>query len=94
MVRSGMASIDRSLDPLRGASIFPFIGQGKARVTAKEKEEQEREEGLQNRRVLLLLHAGHVDPVDVNRDSSMSWPYPSSAPCVGVVSLSWRSILS
>ena len=49
---------------------FSFRGEGKARVTAEEKEKNEREEGFQDRRVLLLLHVGPVDPVDVNRDGS------------------------
>ena len=52
-----------------GHPAFPFIGQGKAWVTAEEKE-NEREESFQGRRVLLLLHAGPTDPVDVNRDGS------------------------
>ena len=52
---------------------FPFIGVGKARVTEEEKEKNEREEGFQGCRVL-LLYAGIVDPVDVNRDGSMSCP--------------------
>ena len=81
---------------LMGCLVFPFIGQGKAWVTADETEEREREraEGLQDRQVLLLLHAGIVDPVDVNRDSSTSRPYPSLAPCAGVFYRSWHSILS
>ena len=59
-----------------GHPAFPFIGQGKAWVIAEEKEEREREraEGLQDRRILILLHVGPVDPVDVNRDGSTSWP--------------------
>jgi len=36
MVRSGLASIDRSI-PFVGRPAFPFIGQGKAQVTAKGK---------------------------------------------------------
>ena len=36
MVRSGLASIDRSI-PFVGRPAFPFIGQGKARVTAEGK---------------------------------------------------------
>ena len=42
---------------------FPFIGQGKARVTAEEKEKNERAEGFQDRQVLLLLHVGPIDLV-------------------------------
>ena len=53
-----------------GRPAFSFIGQGKARVIAEENEKNEREEGLQDRRVLLLLHAGPADPVNVNRDGS------------------------
>ena len=34
--------------------------------------EREREDVLQDLRVLLILHAGLADPVDVNRDGSMS----------------------
>ena len=60
-----------------GRPAFSFIGQGKARVIAEENEKNEREEGLQDRRVLLFLHAGPADPVDVNRDGSTSWPCPS-----------------
>ena len=55
-----------------GRPASPFIGEGKARVTEKEKEKNEREEGFQGYRVLLLLHAGPANPVDVNRDDSMS----------------------
>ena len=57
-----------------GHPAFPFIGQGKARATVEEKEknEREREEGCQDRQVLLLLHAGLADPIDVNRDGSTS----------------------
>ena len=42
MVRSGLASIDRSI-PFVGHPAFPFIGQGKARVTVDRKEEDEKE---------------------------------------------------
>ena len=56
--------------PSWGRPAFSFIGQGKARVIAEEKEKNEREEGLQDRRVLLLLNAGPADPIDVNRDGS------------------------
>ena len=42
MVRSGMASIDRSI-PFVGRPAFPFIGQEKARVTVEGKEENEKE---------------------------------------------------
>ena len=55
-----------------GRPVFPFIGQGKAQVIAEEKEKNEREEGLQDHWVLLLLYAGPTDPVDVNRDGSTS----------------------
>ena len=77
-----------------GRPAFPFISQGKVRVIAEEKEKNEREEGLQDRRVLLLLHAGPADTVDVNRDGAMSRSCPSLAPCVGIVCRSWRSIPS
>ena len=73
---------------------FPFIGQEKVRVTTEENEKNEREEGFQDRWVLLLLHAGLTDPVDVNRDGSMSRPCSLLAPCAGVICRSWRSILS
>ena len=76
--------LDRSA-PFMGRPAFPFIGQGKARVTAEENEKKrEREEGFQDRRILLLLHTGPADPVDVNRDGSMSWPYSSLTPCAGI----------
>ena len=60
--------------PLMGCPAFPFIGQGKAWVTVEEKEEREREraKGLQDHQVLLLLHAGPTDLVDVNRGGFMS----------------------
>ena len=51
---------------------FSFIGEGKARVTEEEKEKNEREEDFQGSWILLLLHAGPADPVDVNRAGSMS----------------------
>ena len=63
-----------------GRPAFPCIGQGIARVVVEEKEKNQREEGLQDRWVLLLLHAGPVGPVDVNRDGSTSWSCPSLAP--------------
>ena len=59
-----------------GHLAFPFIGQGKVWVIAEEKEKNKREEGLQDRRVLLLLRAGPAHPVDVNRDGSTSRSYP------------------
>ena len=72
-----------------GPTASPFIGEGKVRVTAEEEEKNERErdkeEGFLGHRVLLLLHAGLADPVDVNRDSSMSWPCSSLVPCAGVI---------
>ena len=57
-----------------GRPASPFIGKGKARVTAEEEEKNEREseEGFHDCRVLFLLHAGPADPVDANRDGSMS----------------------
>ena len=55
-----------------GHPAFPFIGQGKAWVTTEEKEKNQREEGFQDRWVLLLLHTGPIDPVDVNKDGSTS----------------------
>ena len=65
--------------PFMGCPAFPFIGLGKARVIAEENEKNQRVEGLQDRRVL-LLHAGPADPVDVNRDSSTLWPCSSLVP--------------
>ena len=59
----------------------------------KEKK-REGEDGLQDRQVLLILHAGPTDPIDVNRDSSTSWPCLPLVPHVGVVCWSWRSIPS
>ena len=76
-----------------GHPAYPFIGEGKARVTEEEKERNEREEGLQDRRVL-LLHAGPTGPIDVNRDSSISRSCPSLEPYAGVICWSWRSTLS
>ena len=72
----------------RPASLF--IDEGKARVIEEKKEKDKREEDFQDRRVL-LLQAGPVDPVDVNRDGSMSRPYSSLAPYAGVICRSWRS---
>ena len=77
--------------PFMRRPTFPFIGQGKAWVTAEGKEKNEIEEGFQDRRVLLLLHAGPADPVDVNRDGFASRSCPSLAPCAGVICRSWRS---
>ena len=77
--------------PLLRRPAFPFISEGKAWVTVEENEKNEREEGFQDRRVLLLLHAGPADPIDVNRGSSTSWPYPSLAPRASVICRSWRS---
>ena len=60
-----------------GHPASPFIDKGKARVIEEEKgEERERQEGFQGCRVLLLLHTGPADPVDVNRDGHTG---PSSA---------------
>ena len=81
--------------PFHGASCFPFYRRTKSGGYSGGKgAEREREEGFQGRRVLLLLHAGPADPVDVNRDSSMSGPCSSLAPCAGVIYQSWRSTLS
>ena len=79
------------ISPFMGRPASPFIGKGKTRVTEEEKEKNEREEGFQGCRVLLLLHAGPADPIDVNKDGSMSRPYSSLAPCVDVICWSWRS---
>ena len=79
------------ISPFMGCPASPFIGEGKARVYRGGKgEEREREEGFQGCRVLLLLHAGPTDPIDVNRDGSMSWPCSSLAPCAGIICWSWR----
>ena len=78
-----------------GRPAFPFIGQGKARVTVEGKEEKEKEK--KSSRIagsFFFLHVGPADPVDIIRDSSTSRPYPSLAPCAGVACRSWRSILS
>ena len=77
--------------PFMGHPAFPFIVQGKARVTVEGKEEKEKEK--KSSRIagsFFFLHVGPADPVDVNRDSSMSRPFPSIAPCAGVVSWLWR----
>jgi len=69
-----------------GHPAFPFIGQGKAQVTAEGKEENEKE--TKSSRIagsFFFLHAGPADPIDVNRDSSMLWPCLSLVPCAGVV---------
>ena len=66
--------------PLQGAPCFPFYKRRESvGYSGGKGEERDREEGFQDRRVLLLLHAGLADPVDVNRGSSMSWPYSSLA---------------
>ena len=49
-----------------------FIGEEKTQVTEENKEKNEREEGIQGCRGLLLIHSGPADPVDVNRDGSTS----------------------
>ena len=69
----------------RGRPASPFIGEGKARVTEEKKEKNEREEGFQGCRVLLLLHAGPADPIDVNSDGSMLWPCLLLAPYACVI---------
>ena len=76
-----------------GCPASPFIGEEKAWVTAEEEErnETEREKDFQGRRVLLLLHTGPANPVDVNRDGFMSWPCSSLAPCAGIICRSWHS---
>ena len=75
-----------------GRPASSFLGEGKARVIEEEKgEERERQEGFQGCRVLLLLHAGSADPVDVNTDGATSQPCPSLVPCAGVVRRAWRS---
>ena len=67
--------LSRGPAPFHGAPFFPFYRRRETVGYRGEKgEEQEREEGFQDRRVLLLLHAGPVDPVDVNRDGSTSQP--------------------
>ena len=81
--------------PLMGRPAFPFIGQGKAWVTVEGKEENEKEK-KSSRIVRSFSSFTRVPPipVDVNRDSSTSWPYPSLAPCACIVSWSWHSSLS
>ena len=49
-----------------GRHASPFICEGKARVTEEEKEKNEREEGFQGYRVL-LLYSGPADPIDVKQ---------------------------
>ena len=56
-----------------GRPASPFVGEGKTRVTDEEKEKNEREEGFQGCRVL-LLHAGPADPIDINRNDSIRGP--------------------
>ena len=59
------------LDPLHGAPWFPFYRPRESTGYNRGKgEEREREEGFQDRRILLLLHVGPTDPIDVNRDGS------------------------
>ena len=50
-----------------GCPASPFIGEGKVRVTEEEKGEEREGEGFKGCWVLLLLHAGPADPVDVNQ---------------------------
>ena len=78
-----------------GVPRFPFYRRREsAGYRGGKGEEPEREEGFQGCRVLLLRHVGPTDPVDVNRDGSMSWPYSSLVPYAGVICRSWRSTLS
>ena len=49
----------------------PFIGEGED-TCYREKEKSEGEEGLQGRRVLLLLYVGPADAVDGDGDGSTS----------------------
>ena len=79
--------------PFMGRPPFPFIGQGKTRVTVEGKEENEKEKKSSRIVGSFFSYAGPADPVDVNRDSSTSRPCPSLAPCAGIASRSWRSTL-
>ena len=56
--------------PFHGVPCFPFYRRRESTGYNGGKGEPEREEGFQDRRVLLLLHVGPADPVDVNRDGS------------------------
>ena len=79
------------IPPLHGAPCFPFYRRKESTDYRGGKgEEREREEGFQGYRVRPLLHASPTDPIDVNRDGSMSWPYSSLAPCAGVICRSWH----
>ena len=69
-----------------GRPAFSFIGQGKTWVIAEEKEKNEREEGLQDRGVLLLLHVGSADAVDGDGDGSTRGSCSPLVPCPGVIS--------
>ena len=61
------SGLDRS-DASPGASCFFFYRPRESTGYSRGKEKKrEGESGLQDRRVLLILHAGHADTVDVNR---------------------------
>jgi len=58
-----------------GCPASPFIGERKAQITTEKKKKNEREEGFQDR--WILLHTDPTDPVDINRDGSTAWPCSS-----------------
>jgi hypothetical protein len=89
--------IELSCDAPMGRSAPPFIGQGEGAGHTRKREgerESEEEEGPQGRVILHLPYLGPVGPVDDDRNGSTLWPYSSLAPYTGVVSRSWRPILS
>ena len=84
----------RGLPPFHGAPCFPFYRRRESADYNGGKGEEREREGFQDRWVLLLLHTGPADPVDVNRDGSTSWSYSSLAPYASVICRSWPSIPS
>ena len=79
------SGLDR-FDASPGVSCFPFYRPRESTGYSGGKEKkQEKESGLQDHQVLLRLHAGPADTIDVDRHGSMSWTYPSLVPCAGVV---------
>ena len=55
--------------PFMGRPAFPFIDEGEEQIIDRKREKSQGEEGLEDRRVL-LLYAGPADAVDGDRDGS------------------------